>query len=253
MKQQVLIEVCANSATSALAAQEGGALRVELCENLYEGGATPSYGQILIARKLLNIKLYVLIRPRSGDFLYSDIEFDIMKADVQFCADIGCDGVVIGILKPDGSVDKERCAKLIAIAKQRGLGVTFHRAFDMVNDMFQAVEDIIDLGCERILTSGGKTTAIEGCGKIANLIRKAAGRIIIMPGSGVNENNVTDLVNYTQAKEVHLSARSRVQSKMEYVNDHILMDDKSGNEYTIDVTDSNRVKQVFRLANNSFV
>jgi copper homeostasis protein len=253
MKDPVLVEVCANSVASALAAQDGGALRVELCENLYEGGTTPSYGQVLIARKLLNIKLYVLIRPRSGDFLYSEIEFDIMKADVQFCADSGCDGVVIGILNADGSVDKERCAKLVSIAKQNGLGVTFHRAFDMANDQFQAMEDIIDLGCERILTSGGKTTAIEGCGKIANLIKKARGRVIIMPGSGVNENNVTDLINYTSAKEVHLSARSRVQSKMVYLNDHILMDDRNGNEYTIDVTDANRVKQVFRLANNSFV
>src|SRR5476649_627859 len=146
MKHPVLLEVCANSVTSALAAQDGGALRVELCENLYEGGTTPSYGQILIARKLLNIKLYVLIRPRSGDFLYSDIEFDVMKADVQLCADCGCDGIVIGMLNPDGSVDKERCAKLMTIAKQRGLGVTFHRAFDMASDMFQALEDIIELG-----------------------------------------------------------------------------------------------------------
>ena len=138
------LEVCANSLTSALAAQEGGAIRVELCDNLNEGGTTPSYGQIKLARKLLNIKLYVLIRPREGDFLYSDIEFDIIKADVQYCIDAGCDGVVIGILNADGSIDKPRCAELVQMAKKGGLGVTFHRAFDLCNDMDQALEDIIE-------------------------------------------------------------------------------------------------------------
>ena len=249
MIHPVLVEVCANSVTSALAAQEGGAYRVELCENLFEGGTTPSYGQIQVARKLLNIKLYVLIRPRSGDFLYTANEFDAMEADVKYCAEIGCDGVVIGMLNADGTVDKSGCEKLIKIAKNKGLGVTFHRAFDMSSDLGLALEDIIELGCERVLTSGGKTTAIEGAGNIVNLIKRANGRIAIMPGSGINENNVADLVNYTAAKEIHCSARSRVQSKMTYINDHILMGDQNGNEYVIDVTDTNRVKRILNLAN----
>ena len=143
------LEVCANSLTSALAAQEGGAIRVELCDNLNEGGTTPSYGQIKMARKLLHIKLYVLIRPREGDFLYSDIEFEIIKADVQYCVEAGCDGVVIGILNTDGSVDKPRCVELVEMATKGGIGVTFHRAFDMCADMDQALEDIIEILKER--------------------------------------------------------------------------------------------------------
>src|ERR1700761_763170 len=145
-QKTVTLEVCANSVTSALAAQEGGAVRIELCENLNEGGTTPSYGEILMARKLLHIKLYVLIRPRGGDFLYSDLEFKIMAADVRYCIEAGCDGIVIGMLNADGTVDKERCAELIKQARQWGVGVTFHRAFDMCADMYQALEDIIELG-----------------------------------------------------------------------------------------------------------
>ena len=162
MKHPVLLEVCANSVTSALAAQNGGAIRVELCENLNEGGTTPSHGEISTARKLLHIKLYVLIRPRGGDFLYNSLEYDIMFADAKYCIEAGCDGIVIGLLNADGTIDKERCAGLVRLAKQLGVGVTFHRAFDMCADMDQALEDIIEMGCERILTSGGKSTAMEG-------------------------------------------------------------------------------------------
>jgi copper homeostasis protein len=249
MKQPVSLEVCANSITSALAAQEGGAVRVELCENLYEGGTTPSHGEILMARKLLHIKLYVLIRPRGGDFLYTDLEYDIMTADVKYSIDAGCDGIVIGILNADGTIDKERCGKLAQLAKQRGAGVTFHRAFDMCADMQQALEDIIEMGCERILTSGGKSTAMEGSRIIADLISKADGRIIIMPGSGVSEKNVGDLVQFTGAFEVHASARVRTQSKMTFKNDHIIMGDNYGDEYIFEVTDAERVRNILKMAN----
>ncbi|BAU53594.1 copper homeostasis protein CutC [Mucilaginibacter gotjawali] len=250
MKSPVLLEVCANSVASALAAQDGGAYRVELCENLYEGGTTPSYGEIQVARELLQIKLYVLIRPRGGDFLYSDIEYDIMTADVNYCVEAGCDGIVIGILNADGTIDKDRCQKLIDLAKTNGLGVTFHRAFDMCADMEQALEDIIALGCERILTSGGKSTAMEGANILAHLIKKADGRITIMPGSGVSEKNAADLVEFTGAKEIHSSARVRVQSKMEYKNDHIVMGDNYGDEFACDQTDVGRVKAIIQLANS---
>jgi copper homeostasis protein len=245
----VSLEVCANSVTSALAAQNGGALRVELCENLFEGGTTPSYGEILMARKLLHIKLYVLIRPRGGDFLYTDLEFNIMMADIRYCIEAGCDGVVIGMLNDDGTIDKARCGEMITLAKQWGLGVTFHRAFDMCADLYQSMEDIIELGCERILTSGGKSTAMEGAYNIARLISKAASRISIMPGSGVSESNVADLVRFTGATEVHSSARVHVLSKMKYKNEHIIMGDTVGDEYSNDVTDAGRVSEIIKLAN----
>ncbi len=248
-KPTINLEVCANSVTSALAAQDGGAFRVELCDNLHEGGTTPSYGQIAMACKLLKIKLYVLIRPRPGDFLYSDIEFEIMKADIQHCIEVGCDGIVIGILHADSTVDKPRCTELVQMAKKKGLGVTFHRAIDMCADMTQALEDIIEIGCERILTSGGKSSAIEGSNTIAHLIEKAVGRIIIMPGAGVNENTVADLIHFTNAEEIHSSARSKVQSKMEYQNDHILMGYGETDEFSFALTDVERVRNIIRLAN----
>ncbi len=244
------LEVCANSLTSALAAQEGGAIRVELCDNLGEGGTTPSHGQILMTRKLLDIKLYPLIRPREGDFLYSDIEFEVMKADIKHCIEAGCDGVVIGILNIDGTVDKPRCAELVQMAKKRGLGVTFHRAFDMCVDLNQALEDIIEIGCERILTSGGKSTAIEGANTITHLIERAAGRIIIMPGSGVDETTVADLIHFTKATEIHSSARKAVKSKMQYHNDHIILSSKYLDEFITQVTDVQKVKDIIRLANS---
>ena len=242
------LEVCANSLTSALAAQEGGAVRVELCDNLGEGGTTPSHGQIQMARKLLKIKLYVLIRPREGDFLYSDTEFEIIKADVQYCIDAGCDGIVIGILNADGTIDKPRCSELVQMAAKAGLGVTFHRAFDMCVDMYQSLEDIIELGCERILTSGGKSTAIEGANIIAHLIEKANGRIIIMPGSGVDETTVANLIHFTKATEIHSSARKAVKSKMQYHNDHIILS-SDPDEYSIMMTDADKVREIIRLAN----
>lgn len=249
MSRSILLEVCANSVTSALAAQEGGAVRIELCENLYEGGTTPSHGEILLARKLLHIKLYVLIRPRGGDFLYTGLEYEIMSADIRYCIEAGCDGIVIGMLNADGTIDKKRCSDLVQIAKQWGVGVTFHRAFDMCIDIDQALEDIIEIGCERILTSGGKSTAMEGATIIANLIKKAAGRIIIMPGSGINENNVTDLVHFTGATEIHSSAKVRVPSKMIYKNDRIIMTNNYGDEFSNEFTDTERVKQILKLAN----
>jgi copper homeostasis protein len=249
MQNSVTLEVCANSMTSAIAAQQGGAVRIELCENLNEAGTTPSYGQILLTRKLLEIKVYTLIRPRGGDFLYSDYEFEIMLADINNCINAGCDGVVIGMLKKDGSIDKERSGVLADLALKHGLGVTFHRAFDICADYYQALEDIIDIGCERILTSGGKTTAMEGAGTIAHLVEKAAGRISIMAGSGVNENNAGDLVRFTGITEIHTSAKMRNQSRMDYHNEHIMMGNRYHDLYTFESTDVERVKAILAKAN----
>lgn len=250
MPAKITLEVCANSITSALAAQEGGAVRVELCENLLQAGTTPSCGQISVARKLLNIELYVLIRPRAGDFLYTDNEFEIMMADVTTCIDIGCDGIVIGILKADGSVDKERCARLISLARQAGLGVTFHRAFDVCSDYYKALEDIIELGCDRILTSGGKTTAMEGAATIIRLVQKAAGRIKIMAGSGIDEHNVANLVHYTGVTEIHSSAGKRTESNMVYINNEIIRSKQYHDLYSFISTDANRVKNLISKANS---
>jgi len=246
----ISLEVCANSISSALAAQQGGAIRVELCDNLKEGGTTPSAGQITMTRKLLHIKLYVLIRPRSGDFLYNDIEFETMKADIRYCIEAGCDGIVIGILKADGTIDKERNLELVRMAKQFGLGVTFHRAFDVCVDQYQAMEDIIELGCERILTSGGKSSAMEGSAMLVHLVEKAAGRISIMAGAGVNDHNAADLVHYTGVQEIHASAKGIIHSQMKFQNDHIAMGEVMHEEYSFDQTDAELVKRIISAANS---
>lgn len=200
------LEICANSLTSALIAQDGGADRVELCENLAEGGTTPSYAQIQLAHKHLRIDLFPILRPRGGDFNYSDLEFEIMKGDLKAIKNLGCNGVVFGILNQDGKVDKERCAELLKLAQP--LQVTFHRAIDKAADLSQAMEDIIELGFNRILTSGGKPTAIEGIKIIKKLIIAAKGRISIMPGSGVNEMNLQELIIETGAIDFHTTAKS---------------------------------------------
>ncbi|TSJ39511.1 copper homeostasis protein CutC [Mucilaginibacter corticis] len=245
----ILLEVCANSIMSAMAAQEGGAQRVELCENLNEGGVTPSPGQISIARKKLHIELYVLIRPRGSDFLYTDIEFETMLADIQYCIDCGCDGIVTGVLNADGTIDKKRSTQLVQLAKKAGLGATFHRAFDMCVDQMQALDDIIDMGYDRILTSGGRSTAIEGSRIIADLVKKANGRISIMAGSGVSELNVADLILFTGVKEIHGTLLTRVKSQMHYNNDHIVMGSDIGDEYAYEITGVDRVKNVLAKAN----
>jgi len=244
----ISIEVCANSVTSAIAAQNGGAIRIELCDNLHEGGTTPSHGQFALAKKSVTIPVFPLIRPRSGDFLYSDLEFEVIKTDIAHFIKNGCDGIVIGILKKDGTVDKDRCAELVNLAKVAGISVTFHRAFDMCRDHFEALQDIIDLGCDRILTSGGKSSAMEGVNTIAHLISTAGDRIIIIPGGGINEHNIADLIHYSGATEFHSTAKTRIESSMEYRNDHILFNGY-GEEFTIEVTEAERVKNLLALAN----
>lgn len=197
----VKLEVCANGLNSALIAQQGGAYRVELCDNLFEGGTTPSFGQIALTRKLLDIKLYPIIRPRGGNFVYSDLEFEVMKADVVNCKALGCDGVVFGILSVDGTVDVERCRTLLELAYP--LPATFHRAFDETADLFDALDVLISLGFERVLTSGGAATAVAGVTVIKKLIDVAADRIEIMPGAGLNVENVDSLIRATGARAVH--------------------------------------------------
>lgn len=244
----IQMEVCVNSLDSALAAQQGGAIRVEFCDNLHEGGTTPSYAQLKLAKDLLSIKIYPIIRPRGGDFLYSDLEFQLMKEDIKICKSLNCDGVVFGILKTDGSIDKERCAELVELAKP--MQVTFHRAFDMSNDLDQALEDIIDLGCERILTSGGAPSALLGAHKIKSLILLAASRIIIMPGAGIREDNISEIISITGATEFHSSAKSVLKSKMEFRRQALSMGTKD-DEFSHEQTNATTVSKLIDLANNA--
>ncbi|GHT69354.1 copper homeostasis protein CutC [Bacteroidia bacterium] len=237
----MVVEVCTDSLAGANIAQQAGAYRIELCAALSEGGVTPSLALISMVRQSVGIRVYVLIRPRSGDFLYSDAEYEIMKADIRYCGQNKCDGVVIGILRADGSVDKNRCRELVHIAQEYGMGVTFHRAFDRSNDLPQAMEDVIETGCERILTSGGYETAIEGADVIRTLTEKAGNRIVIMAGAGITPDNARDLVRATGIKELHGTFRSRSASKMLYRNTNFARQDE---EYEILLNDIEKIKLV---------
>jgi copper homeostasis protein len=215
-----ILETIAFNIQSCISAQIAGVHRIELCDNPGEGGTTPSFGFIKAAREKLHIQLYPIIRPRGGDFLYTDEEFEIIKADVQLCKDLGCDGVVIGLLNADATIDKIRSSILVNMAYP--MGVTFHRAFDRVVNIEQALEDIIDIGCERILTSGCYPTALEGASNIKKIITQADDRIIIMPGSGVRASNIIELAQLTSAMEFHSSARKKIDSKMTSYNETMI-------------------------------
>ncbi|MDR3093520.1 MAG: copper homeostasis protein CutC [Bacteroidales bacterium] len=244
---QIMIEVCVDNIQSALTAQSSGAGRVELCSGLTEGGVTPSAALIRLARKKLTIRLHVIIRPRGGDFLYDDDEFEMMKQDIVLCGETGCDGVVTGILRADGSVDTERCSKLVQIARRYAMSVTFHRAFDRSNELFSALKDVIAIGCDRILTSGGCDTACEGADVIRQLIEKAANRIVIMPGSGITSENAEYLIKKTGLKELHGTFRKRVEGGMKYRNTRLSASDE---EYNHLLTDADAVRKVNKLISN---
>ncbi|HTL57523.1 MAG TPA: copper homeostasis protein CutC [Candidatus Limnocylindrales bacterium] len=215
------IEICVDSAAGALAAQRGGADRVELCDNLLEGGTTPSAGTIKVARAGLKIGLQVIIRPRGGDFLYDEHEMEVMREDIRVAKELGADGVVIGCLTAEGDIDIARTQKLVSLA--RPLNVTFHRAFDMCRDPHKGLEELISLGIDRVLTSGQEASCLEGMELIAALQKQAAGRIIIMPGGGITPRNIQRIVAGTAVTEVHLSARSTTESGMKHRNSRVYM------------------------------
>lgn len=214
-------EICANSVASCIAAQEGGADRVELCAGIPEGGTTPSYGMIHTARESIHIGLNVIIRPRGGDFLYDNLEISQMKQDIITAIELGADGLVFGCLTPEGNVDKAKMKELMEAAGNTP--VTFHRAFDHTSDPFKAMEDIIDLGCCRILTSGCRPSAYHGAENIAELVRRAQNRIIIMPGCGIREENIREIAEITGAEEFHFSAREASESGMKFRNPLVAM------------------------------
>ncbi|WP_276366387.1 copper homeostasis protein CutC [Chryseolinea sp. H1M3-3] len=241
------IEIVVYNIESALRAQEGGADRIELCDNPGEGGTTPSYGTIELVRQNVSMDVYVMIRPRGGDFCYSSYEFHSMKRDISQCQKLSVDGVVFGILNPDGTIDKKRCKELISQA--RPLKVTCHRAFDMTRDPFEALEDCIEAGFDRILTAGQRAVAADGADLIAELIIKANGRISIMPGSGVNEHTVEDIVSKSHANEIHFSAVAFKTSPMIYKNSTIAgMGSEEGTEFKLRTVDPERVKKMRALA-----
>lgn len=279
-RENFKFEICANSVESCLAAQEGGADRVELCAGIPEGGTTPSYGEIKIARHLLTTtKLHVIIRPRGGDFLYTPLELERMEEDIRMCRELGVDGVVIGCLTPEGEVDLEMNRRLIALAKDdasrwsasgkdlRAMTVTFHRAFDRTADPMKALEDIISLGCDRILTSGQQPKAIDGTellGKLEKRIEESnqereytkqenkdleklpSHPIHLLAGSGVNEDNIREIFKATGIHEYHFSARVNVPSQMKHYNHEVYMGAKGVDESNSLVTSKERVENTIK-------
>lgn len=243
----MICEVVVYNIESALKAQEGGADRIELCDNPAEGGTTPSPGLVEVVRQNVSMDVYVMIRPRGGDFCYSRYEFHAMKRDIFQFQKLGVDGFVFGILKPDGTLDKERCQELIERAKP--LKCTCHRAFDMTRDPFEALDDCIEVGFERILTAGQKPKAPEGVELIRQLVESAGDRIKIMPGSGVNEDTVKVVVSKTGAREIHFSATAERHSPMIFKNESIAaMGEQGSSEFVLRTVDPARVRKMRELA-----
>lgn len=216
VRKIITLEVCADSVHAALVAQTAGACRVELCRDLPVGGVTPSAGEIERARKQLSIGLNVLIRPRAGDFVYDSLEFDILKSDISYCGRLGCDGVVAGILHRDGSIDRERNRELVELARAYSMSITFHRAFDECDNPERALDEIVALGFDRLLTSGCKPSALEGVDTLRRLIERAGDRIIIMPGAGVTPGNAAAIISATGCSELHGSFQGS-EEKIEQV------------------------------------
>lgn len=248
-REEFKFEICANSVESCLAAQEGGADRVELCAGIPEGGTTPSYGEIKLARKLLTkTKLHVIIRPRGGDFLYTPLELERMEEDIRICRELGVDGVVFGCLTEEGEIDREANRRLVELA--RPMSVTFHRAFDRTADPMKALEDIISLGCNRILTSGQQPKAIDGISLLAQLEKKLKEYplppIQLLAGSGVNEENIRQIFDATGIHEYHFSARVNVVSKMKHYNHEVYMGTKGADESNSLVTSAEKVRNTIK-------
>ncbi len=210
----MLLEIAVFNFQSALQAHQMGANRLELCENANEGGTTPSYGTLKLVKDKISIPVFPIIRPRGGDFLYTQDEFETMQKDILLCKKLGYEGVVIGLLNTNGTVDIERTKLLVQLAYP--LEVTFHRAFDRTVNAAQAVEDIIACGCSRILTSGQVPNAFDGKDLIKQLITQAGDRIIMMPGSGIRSSNIKEIASYTGATELHSSARKMLATAMQF-------------------------------------
>ena len=249
MNKEFEIEVCVSSIEMAIEAEKGGADRIELCSALSEGGLTPFPSLIEMTKEYLNIKTMVMIRPRGGDFCYSEIEFETMKRDILFCKSQRVEGVVFGILNADGTIDKQRTKELVELS--RPLKTCFHRAIDMSDDYIQAFNDILECGCDRILTSGKENRAVDGLDLISEIQNLSQGRIEIMVGSGVGSENAKEIYYKTKINHFHLSAKTTIPSNMIYRNPKISMG-KSGDveEYDIIYTDAIKIKALRRVLNS---
>lgn len=237
MSSPYIIEIATSDYATTAAAVAGGADRIELCANLAEGGTTPSYGVIKSCRKSFHTPIYPIIRPRGGDFVFTAEEFNCMVQDVQLCKQVGCDGVVIGLLRSDGNIDVERTAILVNLAYP--LGVTFHRAFDRCADPLLALEQIINTGCERILTSDQQPNAMDGINLLTQLQQAADDRIIIMPGSGVRKENIAAIAKQTGCTQFHTSLRSTRPSSSQFIHPAFAGDKES---YTNNYIDAEEVR-----------
>jgi copper homeostasis protein len=249
MANRVILELCVDSIESAIAADRGGADRIELCSSLLEGGLTPSPGVISTVLSKVSLGVFVMIRPRGGDFCYSTDEFKAMEKDVLTAKQLGADGVVFGILKEDGRVDTDRTRRLVGIA--RPLKVTFHRAFDMSRDLSESLAGVIRAGVDRVLTSGGEQNVELGQAKIAQLNRQAKDRVIVMPGSGIDEQNVRQLLSETGVREIHASLRDPVSSPMRHRNQKICLSGVAGHEYERLVVLEERVRSLLALMSDA--
>ena len=243
----MIFEVCVDSVEGALAAQAAGAQRIELCDNLVEGGTTPSLGMLQLVRESLTIDVNVIIRPRGGDFCYSGLELEVMRRDILAVRQAGANGVVLGLLKPDGSVDLENTRLLVAAA--RPMSITFHRAFDLCREPAKALEALCGLGIERILTSGQKNTALAGLDCISALVRQAAGRVIILAGGGINEHNVGSILAHSGVSEIHFAARKTMPSPMTFHNPGCFMGKAyEPDEYVRKETQTDLIQNIIRAA-----
>jgi copper homeostasis protein len=251
MNKGLVLEVCVDSVESAAAAESGGAHRVELCSSLFDGGVTPSAGLIATVRQRASIGVHVMIRPRGGDFCYSDDEFQIMQRDILMAKQLGADGVVLGILDLDGKVDVSRTKQLVDLAAP--LRVTYHRAFDMSSDLFASLRDLQTMGVHCVLTSGGKQSASEGAEVLKRLVTASSGSIAIMAGCGIEDHNVSSLIERTGVREIHASLKSPIPSPMRYRNDKISMGAEKGREYQRFVVHQQKVQRLLQAASNGEV
>lgn len=249
MANTPLLEICLESFEDCLAAQQGGAQRVELCTNLLEGGTTPSAGMIRAVCDRLEIDVMVMIRPRGGDFLYTGAEFDMMRRDIEIAKESGADGIVLGLLKDDGTVDVARTRELVELAAP--LPVTFHRAIDVSKNLLESLEAVIEAGCARVLTSGGKPDVADATDVVAKMVEQAGNRIVIMPGCGIDKDNMLDVASKTGASEFHVYLASQTDSPMTFRRENIPMGGVPGREYLRFETKAEDVQAIAELLKGS--
>lgn len=246
----ILIEACIDSVASAINAEKGGASRVELCANLVEGGTTPSLGMFNCVKSSTRLPVFVMVRPRGGDFLYSDIEYGVMREEIKIFSEHGADGFVFGILTNDGHLDKDRNRELVSLCQ--GKPTTFHRAIDMCTCGTKALEDIIDVGFQRVLTSGMEATCLEGLDALQAFVKQAGDRLIVVPGGGITEINVQRIIAGCFAKEIHMSGRSQRDSAMEYRNSTVHMGAGAySSEYVVKTTSAEKIRRVIMKTENA--